>query len=93
MNMSYSQCILRFTKVSATDKFKVDPNILISDLTAAYPQVGEYLQLEYGFHCVGCFASEFDTLVEGAQLHGIIGADFAHMLSEVERIISEIEEK
>jgi hybrid cluster-associated redox disulfide protein len=66
----------------------IDPNILISDLGEAYPEVALFLTTEYGFHCVGCFASQFDTLIEGARIHGIEGDDFDEMLTKINNIIN-----
>jgi len=67
---------------------KIDPEIKISELAWSYPEVVDFLISEYGFHCIGCFVSEFETLIEGAQVHGIVGEDFEIMLRQVEDIIN-----
>ncbi len=66
---------------------KIDENIKISELAEKYPEVVEFLVSEYGFHCIGCFVSEFETLREGAEVHGIIGEDFDEMILRIENII------
>lgn len=63
------------------------PDILISDLAEHYPELIETLIVEYGFHCVGCFASQFETLEEGARVHGIEEEDFEEMLQELRKLI------
>lgn len=72
----------------STKKHKISTDILISELSNQYPEVVNFLIYEYGFHCVGCFISEFETLEEGAQVHGIIGEDFVEMMDRIERIIA-----
>jgi hypothetical protein len=67
----------------------IDPNISISELIETYPFLVDFLQSEYGFHCVNCLYSEFDTLIEGAEIHGIIGEDFEELLSAVEDQINQ----
>lgn len=67
---------------------KIDPDTTISELAMNHPEVVDFLIHEYGFHCVGCFVSEFESLIEGAQVHGIIGEDFEEMISRAEDIIN-----
>lgn len=69
---------------------KIDENIKIADLAEKYPEVVDFLIYEYGFHCIGCFVSEFETLIEGAQVHGITGSDFDEMMLRVENIINSV---
>lgn len=66
----------------------VSPDIMISELSNQFPEVVNFLIYEYGFHCVGCFVSEFETLQEGAQVHGIVGEDFVEMMDRIERVIA-----
>lgn len=62
---------------------EITPDILIQTLANTYPQTIETLVIEYGFHCVGCFASQFETLEEGARVHGIVGGDFEELLAHL----------
>lgn len=71
------------------DKFVVTPDILISDLAEKSPEAALFLATEYGFHCVNCFASQFDTLEGGARIHGIMDEDFEEMMRLVQEIIDE----
>lgn len=70
----------------ATD-YAINPDILISDLQAQYPEVIEFLVQEYGFHCASCFLSSFETLRQGAAVHMITGEYFEEMMKEIGRII------
>ncbi|KXK26401.1 MAG: hypothetical protein TR69_WS6001000404 [candidate division WS6 bacterium OLB20] len=58
----------------------IEPETLISEIAELYPEVVDYLVHEYGFHCIGCFASHFETFEQGAFVHGIVGDDFNEML-------------
>lgn len=42
----------------------------ISEVIRKYPR-SAMVFIEYGFHCVGCPASQSETVEEGAQLHRI----------------------
>lgn len=66
---------------------KIDPDILVADFAELYPEAVDYLITEYGFHCVGCYVSSFESLREGAAVHGIMGDDFSDMLKNTEALI------
>lgn len=66
----------------------IDPSIKMSVLTDTYPELIEPLTYDYGLHCVNCMIAEFDTLKEGAVIHGIEGEDFIDMISDLEEIIN-----
>ena len=49
---------------------KIDKNIKIGDLLNEYPEKAEIL-LNVGMHCLGCPASQEETLEEACMVHGI----------------------
>ena len=67
---------------------KIDPKIRINDLASQYPTLIDFMQEEYGFHCMNCMFSEFDTLQEGAYIHGIEGEDFDDLIHHLENTIN-----
>lgn len=71
------------------DKIKIDRQISITKLLEDYPFLEEVLTLEYGFHCASCMFAEFDTLEDGASLHGIEGEYFEELLTDIESRIQE----
>lgn len=71
------------------EKIKIDPDQLIADILESFPIVANHLVTEYGIHCVGCFASQFDTLREGAKIHGITDQYFDEMVADLEQVINE----
>lgn len=66
----------------------LDPQIKMSELTIKYPELIEPLTYDYGLHCVNCMIADFDTLQEGAIIHGIEGDDFVDMINDLEEIIN-----
>lgn len=65
----------------------LDPDISIQELVSNHPQLVDVLINEYGFHCVTCFLSEFETLSEGAKVHGIEGSDFDELMEHLNSLI------
>ncbi len=51
-------------------KMKYDKNIKIGELLEKAPEKAEIL-MEAGMHCLGCPASQAETLEEACEVHGI----------------------
>lgn len=66
----------------------ISPQIQMSELVERFPELIEPLTYDYGLHCVNCMISEFDTLEEGAVIHGIEGDDFKDMIKDLENIVN-----
>lgn len=60
----------------------------LGDLVKSYPQTGPVL-LDYGLHCVGCFANAFDTIEMGARVHGMTDAEVDEMIAKVNETLGE----
>ena len=59
----------------------------IEEIVSMYPQtLGIFFQ--YGLGCVGCHAASFESLAEGAMMHGI---DLDAMLEELNELVEKIE--
>lgn len=71
---------------------KLDPKIKMSDLVTSYPELIEPLTYDYGLHCVNCMIADFDTLEEGAVIHGIEGKDLVDMINDLEEMINNPDE-
>lgn len=52
----------------------------IRQIVDEHPDLLDVLVKEYGFFCASCFLAEFETLKEGAKVHGIEGVDFEEMM-------------
>ena len=65
---------------------KVTKDVNLGELIVEYPDTAEVL-LDYGLHCVGCFANTFDTLEMGAKIHGMSDVEIQEMLDRVNEVI------
>mgnify|MGYP001563286446 CR=1 FL=1 len=61
---------------------------LINDLLEKNPEVAEIL-MAYGLHCVNCHFSEFDTIEDGAMVHGMSDEDVELMIRDVNKVMKE----
>lgn len=68
-------------------KTEITKDIMIGDLVAYYPELGQVLMEEYGFHCIGCMAAGMETLEQGAQVHGMGPKDIEKMLEDLNKLI------
>lgn len=51
--------------------YKITKDSPIIEITERFPHLAEFLQNEYGFHCIGCPLSYMETLGEGMMVHGL----------------------
>lgn len=63
---------------------KVTKEMLLADVIQLHPHSAE-IMLEYGLHCVGCFANQFDTVEQGALIHGISEEDISEMIDRINK--------
>ncbi len=68
-------------------KPKITGKILMAELVEEYPELGEVLTEEYGFHCIGCAASGMETLAEGAIVHGMSEEDIKVMIENLRELV------
>lgn len=57
----------------------------LGEVIYKHPAVAEVL-LDYGLHCVGCFASSFDTIEEGAKIHKISDEEINEMIERINEV-------
>ena len=62
-------------------KIKIKATDLIVDILQKRPDAAEIL-LKFGFHCIGCPASQMETLEEACVVHGI---DIKALLKELNK--------
>lgn len=74
------------TKQKQTEFVKITKENNIAELVAKYPDVAEVL-LDYGLHCVGCFANVFDTIETGARIHGFSDEEIDEMVQRINELI------
>lgn len=66
---------------------KVTKETNIAEIVFTHPEVAEVM-LGYGLHCVGCFASQFDTIEEGSKIHGMTEDEVDEMIEEINLVLS-----
>jgi hydroxylamine reductase len=54
----------------------------LGDLAKSYPQAAA-IMLDYGLHCVGCFANAYDTIETGARIHGMTETEVEEMIERL----------
>ncbi len=64
----------------------ITKNTPIKSLIEAHPEVAEIL-MAYGLQCANCHFSEFDTLEDGARLHGLNEEDIKMMVKDVNMFV------
>lgn len=69
-------------------RIKIDIHMNIMELLGLYPELAEVLTYQYGLHCVNCFIASFDTLADGAKIHGIEGEYFEKMITHLEKVVN-----
>lgn len=59
----------------------------LGEVVFKYPEAAEVLT-DYGLSCVGCFASSFDTIEQGAKIHQLSDEELEEMLERINEVIN-----
>lgn len=62
---------------------KIKKEINIAELVEDYPEAAQVL-IDEGLGCIGCVASEFETLEEGLRAHGL---DVDEVIKKINQLI------
>lgn len=71
------------------DQKKIDSKSTLSEIAEQHPNVADYLVNNYGFHCMSCFLSDFESFEDGASVHGIMGEDYDKLLDEINEMVKD----
>ncbi len=74
-------------KSKSKNNIEVTKESNLGELVIKYPQTAEIL-LDYGLHCVGCFANTFDTIEAGAKVHGMSDEDISEMVERLNEVVT-----
>ena len=58
------------TKKSSVNKEKIRKSMSFGEIIGKYPEVVEIL-MNKGMHCIGCAMSSYESLEQGALMHGL----------------------
>ena len=64
-----------------TENVKITKDMLVGDILRAYPQ-SMYALMECGMGCIGCPASQAESVADAAMVHGLDGDDIVRYLNE-----------
>jgi len=67
---------------------KITKKTNIAELLNKFPQTAEVF-VEYGLHCVGCMAANFDSIEQGATSHGISDEDITSLVEDLNLVVNE----
>ena len=62
---------------------KITKQMKINEVIEKYPETLEVFE-RFGFHCIGCIAANFESIEEGAVVHGI---DVEELLGELNKVV------
>lgn len=68
----------------------ITKDMRIDEIVNKYPQSVDVL-LNYGLHCIGCSLAGWETIEQGAQVHGFNKKTIDHMLKELNEYVKESE--
>lgn len=68
---------------------KISKKTNLGELVQEYPEAGRVLAEEYGLHCVGCMAASFDSLEQGAKIHGYDDKEIGQIVKKLNKIVNQ----
>lgn len=64
---------------------KITKKMGIMQIVEKKPKAAE-IMMEYGLHCIGCMASQFESLEQGCQVHGIDDKKIDEMVEKINKL-------
>lgn len=67
---------------------KITKDMTFGEVFSTFPSKMQELaevMMDYGLHCVGCPARAFDTIENGAKLHGLSGKKIENLISDLNK--------
>ncbi len=68
-------------------EIKITKDMNLGEVVFKYPEAAEVLT-DYGLSCVGCFASSFDTIEQGAKIHELSDEELGEMLERINEVVN-----
>jgi len=68
-------------------EIKITKDMNLGEVVFKYPEAAEVLT-DYGLSCVGCFASSFDTIEQGAKIHELSDEELEDMLERINEVVN-----
>lgn len=77
------------TEVINMEKETITKTMTILDAVQAHPEIVEVLT-KHSFHCIGCHAAQFESIEQGAIVHGI---DVEELMKDLNEAVEKAKEK
>ena len=68
-------------------KITITKDMNLGEVVFKYPEAAEVLT-DYGLSCVGCFASSFDTIEQGAKIHQLDDEELDEMIERINEVVN-----
>ena len=65
----------------------ITKNMNLGEVVFKYPEAAEVLT-DYGLSCVGCFASSFDTIEQGAKIHQLSDEELEEVIERINEVVN-----
>lgn len=69
-----------------TNEDKIKRDMTLGDVVKNYPDV-VHVMMEKGLHCIGCHATAWETIEQGAKAHGMSDKEIDDMVNEMNNSI------
>ena len=69
------------------NKKEITGDMLLAEVVEKYPKLAKVLAVDYGFHCIGCFAAEMETLEQGAMVHGMTKKETGKLVDKLNGLV------
>ena len=67
---------------------KITKKMKIGEIVEKCPEAAEVM-MKHGMHCIGCAGTAFESLEDGAKVHGVKEKDIDKMIEEINKISEE----
>jgi len=64
------------------EKQKINGKMTLGEVVKKYPETAEVM-FKYGLHCIGCHVAAYETIEQGALVHGLDKKKIEMMLKEM----------
>ncbi len=71
--------------IAKKKKSSIDLNMTFGEILSQNPDSADVM-LSYGLHCVGCGINEYDTIQQGAAIHGLSKEDMKSLLEDLKNV-------
>lgn len=68
-------------------RIEITKDMNLGEVVFKFPEAAEVLT-DYGLSCVGCFASSFDTIEQGAKIHQLSDEELDEMIERINEVVN-----